>query len=74
MDQRAFDKSTSTSMNQFMNEIALFLSCSVKSYTNNVGSNILSLELSSLIKIGDLIDYFNKYPLLLFLIFSHVKK
>lgn len=38
LDQRSFDKSTSSSMRPFMEKLALFLSCNLKSYTNNMGS------------------------------------
>jgi len=47
-----------------MENLALFLSCNIKTYTNNTGSEILSLSVSSIDSIRFIIDYFNKYPLL----------
>ena len=64
LDQRSYDKATSSSMKPFMENLALFLSCNLKSYTNNNGSEILSVSVSSINSVKFLIDYFNKYPLL----------
>jgi len=64
LDQRSYDKPTSSSMKPFMQSLALFLSCNLKSYTNNTGSEVLSLSVSSIDSVKFLIDYFNKYPLL----------
>jgi LAGLIDADG endonuclease len=64
LDQRLYDKPTSSSMRPFMESLALFLSCNLKSYTNNVGSEVLSVSVSSIDSINFLVDYFNKYPLL----------
>lgn len=64
LDQRSFDKSTSSSMRPFMEKLALFLSCNLKSYTNNMDSEILSVGVSSINSITFLVDYFNEYPLL----------
>lgn len=68
LDQRSFDKSTSSSAPKgarpFMEKLALFLSCNLKSYTNNMGSEILSVGVSSINSITFLVDYFNEYPLL----------
>jgi hypothetical protein len=64
LDQRLYDKPTSTSMKPFMENLALFLSCNLKSYTNNTGSEILSLSISSINSVKFLINYFNSYPLL----------
>ena len=63
MDQRSYDKPTSSSMKPFMESLALFLSCNLKSYTNR-GSEALSLSVLSIDGVKFLIDYFNKYPLL----------
>nr|YP_010710787.1 hypothetical protein P2Z26_mgp29 [Gonatophragmium mori]WCZ71151.1 hypothetical protein [Gonatophragmium mori] len=64
LDQRMYDKSTSSSMKPFMEKLALFLSCNLKNYTNNTGSDMLSLGVSSKETIGFLVNYFNEYPLL----------
>lgn len=64
LDQRLYDKPTSSSMKPFMESLALFLSCNLKSYTNNTGSEILSIGVSSINSVKFLMDYFNKYPLL----------
>lgn len=64
LDQRAYDKSTSTSMEPFMSELASFLSCNLNSYTTAKNSETLSLSVSSINNIKFLVDYFNKYPLI----------
>jgi len=64
LDKRLYDKPTSFSMKPFMESLALFLSCNLKSYTNNTGSEILSIGVSSINSVKFLMDYFNKYPLL----------
>lgn len=64
LDQRAYDKSTSTSMEPIMSELAFFLSCNLKSYTTAKNSVGLSLSVSSVNNIKSLVDYFNKYPLI----------
>ena len=64
LDQRSYDKPTSSSMKPFMEDLALFLSCSLKSYTSNKNTEVLSLSVSSIKGISFLINYFNKYPLL----------
>ncbi len=65
LDQRAYDKSTSSSMLPFMKKLALFLNCEVKNYNSNAtNSEILSLSLASIHSIKFLKDYFDKYPLL----------
>lgn len=64
LDQRLYDKPTSSSMKPFMESLALFLSCNLKSYTDNKGSEILSIGVSSINSVKFLMDYFNKYPLL----------
>lgn len=64
LDQRSFDKPTSSSMKPFMESLSLFLSCNLKSYTNNTNSEILSISVSSLDSVKFLINYFNKYPLI----------
>ena len=51
-------------MKPFIENLALFLSYNLKNYTNNTGSKVLSLSLSSINSIKFLINYFNKYPLL----------
>ena len=65
LDQRAYDKPTSSNMLPFMENLALFLRCSVKSYNSNKShSEVLSLSVSSIDSISLLINYFSKYPLL----------
>ena len=65
LDQRAYDKPTSSNMLPFMENLALFLRCTVKSYNSNKShSEVLSLSVSSIDNIKLLIDYFSKYPLL----------
>jgi hypothetical protein len=64
LDQGLYDKPTSFSMKPFMESLALFLSCNLKSYSNNTGSEILSIGVSSINSVKFLMDYFNKYPLL----------
>lgn len=64
LDQRTYDKSTYTCMRPFMEDLALFLSCNLKSYTNNSNSELLTLYVSSISNIQLLINYFNKYPLI----------
>lgn len=64
LNQRLFDKSTSSSMKPFMESLALFLSCNLTSYINNTNSEVLSVNVSSLDSINYLVNYFNKYPLI----------
>ena len=64
INQRLFDKSTSSSMKPFMESLASFLSCNLTSYTDNKNSEILCISVSSLDSIKFLLDYFNKYPLI----------
>jgi hypothetical protein len=64
LNQRLFDKSTSSSMKPFMESLALFLSCNLTSYINNTNSEVLSVNVSSLDSIRFLVNYFNKYPLI----------
>ena len=64
MAQRLFDKPTSCSMKPFMEDLALFLSCNLKSYTSNTNSEILIVSVSSLDSVKFLVNYFNKYPLI----------
>jgi hypothetical protein len=65
LDQRAFDKPTSSSMLPFMKELALFLHSDVKSYTSNkLGIEILSLSVQSVDNNKYIIQYFDKYPVL----------
>lgn len=64
MNQRLYNKPTSSSMKPFMESLALFLACNLKSYTNNTGSDILSIGVSSINSVKFIMDYFNKYHLL----------
>lgn len=63
LDQRAYDKSTSCSMEPFMQQLALALSCNLSTYKTKTGE-ILSLFISSIKDIEILINYFDKYTLL----------
>jgi len=63
IDQRFFDKSTSSSMVPFMERLALFLNVDLKLYVLK-NSKALSLSVESQINHINLIEYFNKYPLI----------
>ncbi len=62
--ERAYDRPTSSSMLSFMKKLALFLDCPVKSYTNNTQSEVLSLTVSAIGKLGPIVNYFDKYSLI----------
>ena len=65
LDQRAYDKPTSSNMLPFMENLASFLRCTVKSYNSNKShSEVLSLSVTSIDNIELLVNYFSKYPLL----------
>ena len=64
LNKRSFDKSTSFSIKPFMESLALFLSCNLKSYTNNKNSEVFCVNVSSLESVNFFVNYFNKYPLL----------
>jgi hypothetical protein len=65
LDQRAYDKPTSSSMLPFMEKLASFLNCNVKMYNSNkIRTEILSLSVSAINNLKPLIDYFYKYPLI----------
>lgn len=65
LDQRSYDKANKAYMSPIMQRIASFLSCVVKPYLVKPSlSEVLSLSVQSIEKIGFLIDYFNKYPLI----------
>ena len=51
-------------MKPFMESLALFLSCNLKSYINNTNSEILCVSVSSLDSVKLMVNYFNKYPLI----------
>lgn len=63
LDQRAYDKPTSSSMKPFMESLASALSCNLLTYNIKTGE-ILSLYVSSIKNIKVIIDYFDKYPLI----------
>jgi len=63
LDQRLYDKATSSSMEPFMNSLALFLNANLKTYTVK-NSEVLSIGVQSIQNVSFLIDYFNKYPLI----------
>lgn len=65
LDQRSYDRPNKASMSPIMKNIAIFLSCVLKTYLLKPSlSEVLSLSVQSIEKIGFLIDYFNKYPLI----------
>ena len=64
LDQRLYDKATSSSMKPFMEKLALFINANLKTYKNNTNSEVLSVSVQSLKNINFLIDYFNKFPLI----------
>lgn len=50
----------------FMEKLALFLKCPVKTYSSNkTQTEILSLTVSTIAKLELLVNYFDKYPLAL---------
>lgn len=51
-------------MRPFMKDLASFLSCNLKSYTNNTNLEVLSLIVSTISNIKFIVDYFNRYPLI----------
>ena len=63
IDQRLLDKSTLSSMEPFMQSLALFLNVNLKSYVIK-NSKVLSLSVESLKNQSNIIDYFNKYSLI----------
>lgn len=64
LDQRAYDKPTSSSMEPFMNGLASFLSSNLNRYKPAKDIEVLSLYVSSVNNIKFLVDYFNRYPLI----------
>ena len=65
LDQRLYDKPTSSSMEPFMLKLALFFQTNLKSYnSNNTKSEVLSIYVSSIKNISSIVNYFDKYPLL----------
>ena len=63
LDQRAYDKYTSTSMKPIMEELASTLSCNLITYKNKTGE-VLSIYVSSFDNIKTIINYFDKYTLI----------
>lgn len=61
IDQRLFDKATNSSLLPFMKELSQFLNCNLLTYNDN---KVLSVSLTPLEKLNNLIIYFNKFPLL----------
>ena len=64
LDQRVYDKPTSSSMEPFMNDLASFLSSNLNRYKTAKDTEVLSLYVSSVNNIKFLVDYFNRYPLI----------
>lgn len=52
-------------MLQFMEGLALYLDCPIKSYrSNKTQTEVLSLTVSAIGKLEPLVNYFKKYPLI----------
>lgn len=65
LDQRAYDRPTSLSMLPFMEKLAIFLDCPIKTYSSNkTNTEVLSLTVSAIGKLDLLVNYFDKYPLI----------
>jgi hypothetical protein len=67
LDQRAYDKLTSSLMLSFMENLASFLrrSSEVKKYNSNKTQiEVLSLTVAAIKKLELLVNYFDKYPLI----------
>lgn len=63
LDQRYNDNISSMSMFNIMDKLAKFLGCKLSLFDTKTGK-VLSLNVSSIDKIGFIINYFSKYPLL----------
>lgn len=63
LDQRLYDKATLSSMEPFMESLALFLNANLKTYTVK-NSEVLSISIQSIQNVSFIIDYFNKYTLI----------
>lgn len=61
LDQRSFDTPTDSTLLPFMEKLANFLGCNILTYNDG---KVLSLSLTSLEKLTNLVIYFNKYPLI----------
>ena len=49
----------------FMEKLAIFLNCPVKTYcSNKTKTEVLSLTVSAIGKLEPLVNYFDKYPLI----------
>nr|YP_009945121.1 LAGLIDADG endonuclease [Monilinia laxa]QOE17485.1 LAGLIDADG endonuclease [Monilinia laxa] len=68
MDQRSYDKATSSFMKPFMESLALFLSCNLKSYTNNRGSEALSLSVLSIDPPPLFFPFFYNYKFIIYIV------
>jgi len=64
LDQRSWDKPTSSHMLPIMNIIAKFLMCNLLTYSTKESGEILSISISRLESLKYILFYFNKYPLL----------
>jgi hypothetical protein len=65
LDQRAYDRPTSSLMLPFMENLASFLNCEVKKYNiNKTQTEVLSLTVAAINKLELLVNYFDKYPLI----------
>jgi hypothetical protein len=64
LDQRAFDKSTQSSMLPVMKEIAEFFNVDLITYTTNSAQEVLSVSVTSLSKLSRVVNYFSTYNML----------
>ena len=64
LDQRLYDKPTSSTMLSIMEEIAKSLSSNLNTYKTNKGDETLSITVTAIDKLKTVVDYFSKYPLL----------
>jgi len=63
LDQQYIEKLNRESNLNIMEKLANFLDCKLSIYNNKTGK-VLSLNVTSLEKVGFVVNYFNQYPLL----------
>jgi hypothetical protein len=64
LDQRLYDKPTSSTMSSIMEEIAKCLSSNLDKHKTSKGDEILSITVTSIDKLKLIVNYFNEYSLL----------
>jgi hypothetical protein len=65
VNQRSYDKPNKSSMLPIMQSISCFLSSNIKSYLVKPNLNeVLTISVQSIDKLGFIVYYFNKYPLI----------